>query len=82
MANQKCLGAKHRPDNLHELANGCTPDRRGYTHQRYRRIIDSIRRHMPDASVSGDAIVGFPGAQRMSNLALLFTAGCLRFKNG
>jgi hypothetical protein len=35
--------------------------RRGYTAERYRRIIDSIRRHMPDASVSGDAIVGFPG---------------------
>ena len=35
--------------------------RRGYTHERYRRIIDSIRRHMPDASISGDAIVGFPG---------------------
>jgi tRNA-2-methylthio-N6-dimethylallyladenosine synthase len=34
---------------------------RGYTHERYREIINSIRRHMPDASVSGDAIVGFPG---------------------
>ena len=34
---------------------------RGYTHQRYREIIHSIRRYMPDASVSGDAIVGFPG---------------------
>lgn len=33
----------------------------GYTHERYREIIHSIRRHMPDASVSGDAIVGFPG---------------------
>ena len=27
----------------------------------YRAIIDNIRRYMPDASVSGDAIVGFPG---------------------
>ncbi|KAK9841311.1 hypothetical protein WJX74_003675 [Apatococcus lobatus] len=35
--------------------------KRGYTHGRYRRIVDSIRRHMPDASLSGDAIVGFPG---------------------
>jgi tRNA-2-methylthio-N6-dimethylallyladenosine synthase len=34
---------------------------RGYTHEKYRRIIDSIRRYMPDASISGDAIVGFPG---------------------
>jgi len=35
--------------------------KRGYTHQRYRRIIDTIRHYMPDAAVSGDAIVGFPG---------------------
>ena len=35
--------------------------RRGYTHQKYRRIIDSIRKLMPDASISADAIVGFPG---------------------
>lgn len=34
---------------------------RGYTHQRYRAIVDNIRRYMPDASISGDAIVGFPG---------------------
>ena len=34
---------------------------RGYTHEKYRRIIDTIRRYMPDASVSADAIVGFPG---------------------
>ena len=36
--------------------------KRGYTHERYRAIIDNIRRYMPDASISGDAIVGFPGA--------------------
>ncbi|MBP0036696.1 MAG: tRNA (N6-isopentenyl adenosine(37)-C2)-methylthiotransferase MiaB [Roseofilum sp. SID1] len=35
--------------------------RRGYTHQRYRRIINKIRDYMPDASISADAIVGFPG---------------------
>lgn len=29
--------------------------------RRYRRIIDNIRRHMPDASISTDIIVGFPG---------------------
>ena len=34
---------------------------RGYTHEKYRRIIDMIRRYMPDASISADAIVGFPG---------------------
>lgn len=35
---------------------------RGYTAERYQAIIDNIRRYMPDASISGDAIVGFPGA--------------------
>lgn len=34
---------------------------RGYTQGKYRRIIDLIRRYMPDASISADAIVGFPG---------------------
>jgi tRNA-2-methylthio-N6-dimethylallyladenosine synthase len=34
---------------------------RGYTHEKYRRIIDKIRQYMPDASISADAIVGFPG---------------------
>ncbi len=34
---------------------------RGYTHEKYRRIIDTIRTYMPDASLSADAIVGFPG---------------------
>jgi tRNA-2-methylthio-N6-dimethylallyladenosine synthase len=34
---------------------------RGYTQEKYRRIIDVIRNYMPDASISADAIVGFPG---------------------
>ncbi len=34
---------------------------RGYTHEKYRQIIDKIRALMPDASISADAIVGFPG---------------------
>jgi tRNA-2-methylthio-N6-dimethylallyladenosine synthase len=34
---------------------------RGYTPEKYRRIIDFIRTYMPDASISADAIVGFPG---------------------
>jgi tRNA-2-methylthio-N6-dimethylallyladenosine synthase len=34
---------------------------RGYTQERYRRIIEMVRSYMPDASVSADAIVGFPG---------------------
>jgi tRNA-2-methylthio-N6-dimethylallyladenosine synthase len=34
---------------------------RGYTQEKYRRIINTIRGYMPDASISADAIVGFPG---------------------
>jgi tRNA-2-methylthio-N6-dimethylallyladenosine synthase len=34
---------------------------RGYTQEKYRRIIDTIRRYMPDAAITADAIVGFPG---------------------
>lgn len=34
---------------------------RGYTHEKYRRIIDTIRDYVPHAAISADAIVGFPG---------------------
>jgi len=34
---------------------------RGYTHEKYRRIIEQIRELMPHAAVTADAIVGFPG---------------------
>jgi tRNA-2-methylthio-N6-dimethylallyladenosine synthase len=34
---------------------------RGYTHEKYRRIIDTVRYYVPDAAISADAIVGFPG---------------------
>ena len=34
---------------------------RGYTTARYRRIVAQIRTLMPDAAISADAIVGFPG---------------------
>ena len=49
------------------MRDASTPDdeqmKRGYTHERYSAIIDNIRRYMPDASISGDVIVGFPGAR-------------------
>jgi len=34
---------------------------RGYSQEKYRRIIDTIRDLMPDAAISADVIVGFPG---------------------
>jgi tRNA-2-methylthio-N6-dimethylallyladenosine synthase len=51
---------------------------RGYTHEKYRRIIDTIRSYMPDASISADAIVGFPGeteAQFENTLQLVDAIG-------
>jgi len=51
---------------------------RGYTHEKYRRIIDTIRRYMPDAAISADAIVGFPGeteAQFQNTLNLVNDIG-------
>ncbi|MAX89083.1 MAG: tRNA (N6-isopentenyl adenosine(37)-C2)-methylthiotransferase MiaB [Synechococcus sp. SAT82] len=51
---------------------------RGYTVERYRRIIDYIRELMPDASLSADVIVGFPGetdAQFRRTLALIEEIG-------
>ena len=51
---------------------------RGYTHERYRRIIDKIRTYLPDAAISADAIVGFPGeteAQFQNTLDLVDDIG-------
>lgn len=52
--------------------------KRGYTHERYRQIIDKIRHWMPDAAISADAIVGFPGeteAQFQNTLKLVEDIG-------
>ncbi|MEO0824444.1 MAG: tRNA (N6-isopentenyl adenosine(37)-C2)-methylthiotransferase MiaB [Cyanobacteria bacterium J06639_16] len=51
---------------------------RGYTHEKYRRIIHTIRKYMPDAAISADAIVGFPGeteAQFQNTLTLVEDIG-------
>ncbi|MCP9774089.1 tRNA (N6-isopentenyl adenosine(37)-C2)-methylthiotransferase MiaB [Cyanobium sp. WAJ14-Wanaka] len=51
---------------------------RGYTVDRYRRIIERIRSRMPEASISADAIVAFPGesdAQYRRTLALIEEIG-------
>lgn len=52
--------------------------RRGYTHERYREIIARIRSVMPEAAISADAIVGFPGeteAQFQDTLQLVQDLG-------
>jgi len=51
---------------------------RGYTVDRYRRILERIRQRMPDASISADVIVAFPGetdAQYRRTLALVEEIG-------
>jgi len=51
---------------------------RGYTVERYRRIIDRIRERMPDAAISADVIVAFPGetdAQYQRTLDLVEAVG-------
>ena len=51
---------------------------RGYTVDRYRRIIERIRVRMPEASISADVIVAFPGetdAQFRHTLALIEEIG-------
>ncbi|MFM7085588.1 MAG: tRNA (N6-isopentenyl adenosine(37)-C2)-methylthiotransferase MiaB [Cyanobium sp.] len=51
---------------------------RGYTIDRYRRIIERIRSLMPDAAISADVIVAFPGeseAQFRRTLALIEEIG-------
>jgi len=38
---------------------------RGYTIEKYRKIIENIRSLIPNASISADVIVGFPGESEM-----------------
>ncbi|AIE73236.1 MULTISPECIES: tRNA (N6-isopentenyl adenosine(37)-C2)-methylthiotransferase MiaB [unclassified Synechocystis] len=52
--------------------------KRGYTREKYLQIIEKIRRYMPDASISADVIVGFPGeteAQFENTLQLVEEVG-------
>jgi tRNA-2-methylthio-N6-dimethylallyladenosine synthase len=51
---------------------------RGYTVERYRRILERIRSQMPDAAISADVIVAFPGeseAQFRRTLSLIEEIG-------
>lgn len=52
--------------------------KRGYSRERYLDIIKNIRKYMPDASLSADVIVGFPGEteeQFMDTVTLIQEVG-------
>ncbi|QHU99202.1 tRNA (N6-isopentenyl adenosine(37)-C2)-methylthiotransferase MiaB [Synechocystis sp. CACIAM 05] len=52
--------------------------KRGYTREKYLQIIEKIRRYIPDAAISADVIVGFPGeteAQFENTLNLIEEVG-------
>lgn len=44
---------------------------RGYTIERYRDLVQDIRENLPDASITTDLIVGFPGEEEEDFSALL-----------
>jgi tRNA-2-methylthio-N6-dimethylallyladenosine synthase len=51
---------------------------RGYTREKYLRIVDTVRQLLPDASITADAIVAFPGeteSQFERTLELVETVG-------
>ena len=48
--------------------------RRGYNKERYLKIVENIRKCLPDASITADCIVGFPGEseeQFLNTLSLM-----------
>lgn len=54
---------------------------RGYTVAQYRDLLERARRFMPDISLSGDMIVGFPGETEDDFLATLALLREARYKN-
>ncbi len=55
--------------------------KRGYTRERYLEIISSLRRLMPDISLSTDIIVGFPGETERDFEETLDLLKTVRFTN-
>lgn len=55
--------------------------RRGYTFESYTKIIDKIREASPDASITADVIVGFPGETEAAFQRTLDLMEAVRFDN-
>ena len=55
--------------------------RRGYTFESYMRIIDKIRQASPDAAITADVIVGFPGETEAAFQRTLDLMEAVKFDN-
>lgn len=55
--------------------------RRGYTFESYMRIIDKIREASPDAAITADVIVGFPGETEAAFQRTLDLMEAVKFDN-
>ena len=55
--------------------------RRGYTQERYLKIISKIRSRAPDAAICGDVIVGFPGETEAAFERTLDLMKAVKFDN-
>lgn len=53
--------------------------RRGYTVDEYRRLVDRVRRRIPDATINTDLILGFPGETHEQFLDTLKVVKEMRF---
>jgi tRNA-2-methylthio-N6-dimethylallyladenosine synthase len=55
--------------------------RRSYRSERFLRILDEVREHIPDAAITTDLIVGFPGETEADFQATLDVVAAARFSS-
>jgi tRNA-2-methylthio-N6-dimethylallyladenosine synthase len=54
---------------------------RGHTREKFLQIVDRVRERLPDAGISADVIVGFPGETEQDFLDTLSIMECVKFDN-
>ena len=64
-----------------EVFPSITRSRKLYRSAKFLRIIDSVRAHLPDAAITTDIIVGFPGETEDDFQATLETVRAARFSS-